>query len=609
MAANENTKREFKLLKEVGKLFTNFTKRNKITESFLKQPNELRNLYLKMNIYNMIADNIIRSSLSCLMLLVNFFITHGKPILGIVFFIIYNARDIFNNFAHQYRMILINQISYLKTNYQSIIGGSVVGKVSEKVYDKKENYFSQVNNEEIVQTIKSYLELTWELENNYFFDFINIFTVLVMLFINIKVNTLIPTYIFIPLISISCILCLFFSAYDDMHHHSYAINRRESRNKKNIVINDIMRVTNIIPFDLKIRIQRLKNLSEKDFHNESEKRKNTFFTDSLVTLTSICGSSILIVLSLLNSNKDISLATITELTALLAIYNTTLEKIKDAIYILEKKAQKISELEKEEKLMKEIINVYQKEVSLSNKSVTSLNFSPFTISYTEQSENDKPFKLILDTYLSIKIGEIIALIGASGSGKSTFMKLATGRITFIQNDDEKLTPTNYMFYDETVGFGSLSIWEELFCLDEVIHPTPSIEDLQKMKYIFENLFLWKEISENSHDVWKWCKEHKYTNLSNGQKQRLVIAKILFWLNDDIDILALDECTSGLDNHGNSDNADAIKILQFIVKWCNRDKKRIILLSTHQNIDCICNRKLLFERTDGQTVIKEVPINS
>ena len=32
------------------------------------------------------------------------------------------------------------------------------------------------------------------------------------------------------------------------------------------------------------------------------------------------------------------------------------------------------------------------------------------------------------------------------------------------------------------------------------------------------------------------------SLSNGQKQRLILAKMLYWLNDDIDVLVLDECT-------------------------------------------------------------------
>ena len=64
-----------------------------------------------------------------------------------------------------------------------------------------------------------------------------------------------------------------------------------------------------------------------------------------------------------------------------------------------------------------------------------------------------------------------------------------------------------------------------------------------MQTILENLHLWCEIKSNCFDVWKWMKEKRFDqSLSNGQKQRLILAKMLYWLNDDIDVLVLDECT-------------------------------------------------------------------
>lgn len=74
------------------------------------------------------------------------------------------------------------------------------------------------------------------------------------------------------------------------------------------------------------------------------------------------------------------------------------------------------------------------------------------------------------------------------------------------------------------------------------------------------------------------------SLSNGQKQRLILAKMLYWLDDEIDVMVLDECTSGLDDKAESDSADAERILEYIVRYANSDKKRIVIISTHQNID-------------------------
>ena len=80
------------------------------------------------------------------------------------------------------------------------------------------------------------------------------------------------------------------------------------------------------------------------------------------------------------------------------------------------------------------------------------------------------------------------------------------------------------------------------------------------------------------------KEKKFEYyLSNGQKQRLILAKILYFLNDDIDALILDEATSGLDND-NATDIDAQNVLEYIINYANKDKKRIIIISTHQNLD-------------------------
>ena len=107
-----------------------------------------------------------------------------------------------------------------------------------------------------------------------------------------------------------------------------------------------------------------------------------------------------------------------------------------------------------------------------------------------------------------------------------------------------------------------------------------------MKEILTSLHLWQEISNNCIDVWQYLKEKKYNlSFSNGQKQRFILAKMLYWLDDEVDVVVLDECTSGLDDKSYEiDSADAQRILEYVVRYCNKDKKRIVVLSTHQNID-------------------------
>ena len=79
------------------------------------------------------------------------------------------------------------------------------------------------------------------------------------------------------------------------------------------------------------------------------------------------------------------------------------------------------------------------------------------------------------------------------------------------------------------------------------------------------------------------KKSKYDSLSHGQQQRMILAKILYHLNSKVDVLVLDEVTSGLDNTSDKD-VNAQEILEFVVRYANRDKKRIVIIATHQNID-------------------------
>ena len=109
------------------------------------------------------------------------------------------------------------------------------------------------------------------------------------------------------------------------------------------------------------------------------------------------------------------------------------------------------------------------------------------------------------------------------------------------------------------------------------------------------------------------KERKFEHsLSNGQKQRLILAKLLYFLDDNIDALILDECTSGLDDD-DKNHIDACDVLEYIVKYSNKDKKRIVIISTHQNIDKFKDnikneykiRNFKFIKEDNINCIKEL----
>ena len=277
--------------------------------------------------------------------------------------------------------------------------------------------------------------------------------------------------------------------------------------------------------------------------------------------------------------NTINIGIISEITATLIIVETALNKIQKIAVIMNNHNERVIIMNKEEQDMELILKVYHEEEEKRKKTykIENLRIKPFAIRYLEESENDKPFTLTSKDEINIKDGEIVILYGPSGSGKSTFMKILTERIRVEKSTDIPST-SRFLFYDEKLKFGSLNIFDELFCCSE--NP-----DLVKMQKILENLHLWSEIKANCFEVWKWMKQKQFDqSLSNGQKQRMILAKMLYWLDAKIDVLVLDECTSGLDDKSETDSADAERILEYIVRFANSDKKRIVIISTHQNID-------------------------
>ena len=437
-----------------------------------------------------------------------------------------------------------------------------------------------MSNESVLNTIKNYLQNMWRQKIQHTFDVFEMISVIIMLTIAILTNTSIDQVVFIPLILLFVFISFFCSAYISLNREAYYKKHREYNNEQSLIINDLLRVPVIVKNDLDMRINKFQKTVIANNENVTKFHKKMNLSRLFVTIMEAFSQYGIIIFYLLGVEwNSITLATITEIAATLIIVETALAQISRIAETLNSHNERLTILEKEEADMSLILDVYHNEAAKIStpKIVDNINIKPFSIHYLEESENDKPFTLVSRKPIHIYNGEVVILYGPSGSGKSTFMKMLTERIRLEKSTDIPST-SRFLFYDEKLKFGSLSIFEELFCCSE----TPN---LAKMQTILEHLHLWCEIKSNCFDVWKWMKEKQFEqSLSNGQKQRLILAKMLYWLDENIDVMVLDECTSGLDDKAESDSADAERILEYIVRYANSDKRRIVIISTHQNID-------------------------
>ena len=196
-------------------------------------------------------------------------------------------------------------------------------------------------------------------------------------------------------------------------------------------------------------------------------------------------------------------------------------------------------------------------------------------------DSEKPS--LTNINLTIKKGETIALVGATGSGKTTMVNLLTrfynpssGEISIngenIISYDLESYRSNFSYVDQNVRLfndtisGNIAFGQkEKMSMDLIIDAAKvsnSIEFIEKLDKKFDS-----DIGEDG------------VTLSGGQRQRLSIARAIA---KDSPILILDEATSALDSATE-------KLVQSAINKMQQDRTTIIIahrLSTIQNADRI-----------------------
>ena len=215
--------------------------------------------------------------------------------------------------------------------------------------------------------------------------------------------------------------------------------------------------------------------------------------------------------------------------------------------------------------------------------------------YTYPGES---FAAVNDVSINVKQGELVAVLGHNGSGKSTFAKnlnsilLPQGGVCYIDGintaDEERLlelrgiagmvfqNPDNQIvatIVEEDVAFGLENLGIEP---DEIrARVDAALKDVGMYEY----------------------RMHSPHQLSGGQKQRVAIAGIIAMLPK---IMILDEPTAMLDPRGRAEVMETIKRL-------NDDLGVTIILITHYMDEAAaCRRVIVMD--DGKVLLDDTPKN-
>ena len=231
-----------------------------------------------------------------------------------------------------------------------------------------------------------------------------------------------------------------------------------------------------------------------------------------------------------------------------------------------------------------------------SRATGDIHFENVSFSYS----NNKPS--LKNITLSIKQGETIALVGSTGSGKTTLVNLLTrfynptdGKIYIanedISNFDLKSFRSNFSFVDQNVRLfndtisGNIAFGQkDKMPMDSIVNAaniSNSIEFIEKLDNKFDS-----DIGEDG------------VTLSGGQRQRLSIARAIA---KDSPILILDEATSALDSATE-------KLVQSAITKMQKCRTTIIIahrLSTIQNADriIVLNEGKIIEQGSHKELIK------
>lgn len=205
-------------------------------------------------------------------------------------------------------------------------------------------------------------------------------------------------------------------------------------------------------------------------------------------------------------------------------------------------------------------------------------------------------KVIDDISFSVNDGEILAIVGFSGSGKSTVLKLISGLIT-PDSGDILTTGDIAMVFQYSALFDSLNVFDNIsFALVER-------KDLRK-KYTQEDLK--RIVKEKLELVGLSGIEDKFpSELSGGMQKRVSFARAIV---TEPQIILYDEPTAGLDP------ISSTLIEDYIVRLKNETKAASIVV-THQmstikrtadKVIMLYNGKIVFAGTPEDLQREETP---
>ncbi len=559
---------------------------NLINFDILERPENVKSFATKIVLCNIIGTIVI-DSLAFALKGAEIAIKSGIVWLAITLLLLYFGERTLESIYIAFIDYQNDQFNQLTTNVAAKVTLELCEITKSKVFKDENGKLSRVEHPELIQKSKSYIQNTWALWVRTPILISNIVVLILTLtfsiVISVKTSSSLETILTLLMLFISLVFYFIFSKKRISVMKDFRKIKKENESKVDVLYTEIKSTDFISVKDFYYHAKRFIDVLDETNNTEKTERlklNKVFIKRSIVATILIFG---MIGIKFLVSH-DFSINSFIEIITLSTIYSTIPSRIATISSNFESVMNIVVDLET---LYPDFNNIHEVYKNEKTKKLITTSISSVTISEFEVSQDTKgAFSLINKNSITMKQGETYLVYGHTGCGKSTLLNLLTGKLSLkdspIQFSNGKTGYLNSIAYQTDKAMANHFVLNEITLTDnydEII--IPKLYEILKGLHLYDEILLMVNGTEfdndnisNDEKVYNLLKSKKTKEFSSGQMQRLALTKLLYSLDNTIQLVALDEPFNRLDD----------QIAQICMEFCKNyimRQKRILVLATHQ----------------------------
>ena len=527
-------------------------------------------------------------------------ISKGNIVIGLVFIAMYYMQRTLDT---SISLWMDDIRDTYREHYTTTISNNVV-QVLQKVRGKVWRQNSETKSKEkmstniLLRSSKNYISLVWDFKTGLPRSIFQIISVICMFigFVAVTTVEIKNTFVFIMIVIVVSAFSLFFSIRRNKVRDRFRKNRKVCDEKQDMALNDILNIEPVNSAHAMYMASKYINATKEGYSFAKKDRKGLNKVNFFESVMDSAATIAIIVIKVTETGlNNVDLKVVLSIIALVSIYTQIMNRVNSIIGMIETTKNSLENIKNYESDFLEVVQVYDRETKKTtrdNGAIKSVVIPEFNVQY-QAIGAETPFSLKNGESVEFVPGDIVLLEGPTGSGKSTFMKMVTNTIEFdgfeLQYNMTKEGTVNTLMHQTDGKLGYSNVLSEI-SFDEAV-------DEEKLFYILKGLHLYEEISEKDKDVLRHLKNSSIGDYSTGQKQRLAIVRLLYNMDDTIQIIGFDEATNALND------AITLQTLNFIKEYC---KDKILLIATHQ-VDMgetVANKKFEFIPNGAYYTVKQ-----